>query len=451
MKYEILSGECIDLSFEGKGVLKTDKGIVFVDGLFIGEKAEAKVLYTRAGAMFGKVHRLIEKSLDRIQPLCGVCTACGGCQFQQLSYSAQLKYKTNKVKDALNRHLRKDIKVNDCLGMDNPYNYRNKIQVPIGRDPHGHIVSGFYRANSHEIIPVEDCSIEDVRASQIVKSIKKLMKEFHYEPYDEDKGTGLIRHVLIRTSYHYKEIMVTLVTTMDEFKGKNNFVKALVSSNKDIVSVVQNINKRHTNVILGEKERVLYGKSFIKDDILGVTFHISSKSFYQVNPIQVEVLYSKAIELARLTKEDKVFDAYCGIGTIGLIASKKCKEVLGVEIVKDAISNANNNVKLNKIDNAKFMCGDAGKTLESLLNDGVKFDCVFVDPPRKGLDDLFINSLLSVEPNRIIYVSCEPETLARDLKLLSKKYKIEEVQPVDMFPMTYHCETVVNLIFKTPK
>lgn len=448
MKNNVVTGTCIDISFEGKGVLKTSEGIVFVDGLFINEEADVEILYKRAGSCFGKVRRLIKKSPDRIQPVCGVCTACGGCQFQQLSYEAQLKYKTNKVKDALKRHLHKDIKVNECLGMDNPYNYRNKVQVPLGRDTHGHIVSGFYRSSTHKIIPINDCSIEDFRASQIIQTIKKLMNEFHLEPYDEDRGAGLIRHVLIRTSYHYKEIMVTLVTSQDEFKSRNAFVNALVKSDSEIVSVVQNINNRHTNVILGEKERLLYGKPFIKDDILGVSFHISSKSFFQVNPIQVEVLYSKAIEFANLNKEDKVFDAYCGIGTIGLIASKKCKEVLGVEIVKDAIKNANSNAKLNNITNARFVCDDAGTLLEKLASDNTKFDCVFVDPPRKGLDDKFIKSLLRVSPKRIVYVSCEPETLARDLDILSKQYLIEKVQPVDMFPMTFHVETIVCLHLK---
>ena len=451
MNNNIVRGKCIDLSFEGKGVVKTDDGVIFCDGLFIGEEADVKVLYTRAGNKFGKVHRLITKSPDRIQPLCGVCTACGGCQFQQLSYPAQLEYKTNKVRSALKRHLGKDIDVLPVIGMDEPYNYRNKIQVPIGLNSHGKIISGFFRANSHEIIEIDNCSIEDLRAAPIIASIKKLMKEFRYSPYDEDSGEGLIRHVIIRTSYHYKEIMVTIVTSYDEFKGKNNFVKALVKSNPEITTVVQNINPRHTNVILGEKERILYGPGFIKDSILGVNFFISSKSFYQVNPIQVEKLYSKAIEFASLKESDRVLDAYCGTGTIGLIASKYVKEVTGVEIVKEAIKNAKKNAEINHITNATFFVDDASDAIRKLLSEKKVFDVIFVDPPRKGLDEKFVNSLLESGASRIVYVSCDPETLARDLALLSKKYNIEFVQPVDMFPMTFHCETVVNLIFKTPK
>lgn len=445
---EVVKGTCIDLSFEGKGVLKSEKGIVFVDGLFIGEEAEVYIQYRRAGQLYGKVRRLIKKSENRIQPLCGVCTACGGCQFQQLDYKAQLEYKTNKVKSALKRHLKKDVEVLPTIGMDYPYEYRNKIQVPLGKDKHGRLVSGFYRANSHEIIPIDKCYIENPKASEIIQTIKMLMKAFHFEPYDEDTGNGLFRHVLIRTSHHYDDIMVTLVTTKDEFKGKNNFVKELVKYHPNIKSIVQNINSRHTNVILGEKSRTLYGTSFIKDSILNIDFKISSKSFYQVNPVQVEVLYDLAIKAAGLNPNDEVLDAYCGIGTIGLIASKHCKNVLGVEIIPDAIRNANENAKLNDITNATFVCGDAKDLMKQLNEEGKHFDVVFVDPPRKGLDDSFIESLLSVKPKRIVYVSCEPETLAENLVKITEEYNLLSVQPVDMFPMTSHVETVVSLRLK---
>lgn len=441
-------GKCIDLSFEGKGVVKTLYGVCFVDGLFPGEEAYIQINYKRAGSFFGKVTKLNKKSPDRIQPRCGVCTACGGCQFQQLAYPAQLEYKTNKVKDAFRRHLKKEMDVLPSIGMDEPYNYRNKIQVPIGRDPHGHIVTGFYRSGTHKIVPIDECHIEDKRAGVILKEIKSLIKQFRYEPYNEDTRTGIFRHILIRTSYHYDEIMVTLVTNADEFKGKNNFVKELIKRVPSIKTVVQNINTRDTNVILGEKERVLYGTGTIKDSILGVDFIISSKSFFQVNPVQVEKLYSKAIEAAGLTKDDEVFDAYCGIGTISLIASRKCKSVLGVEIVNEAIKDAIKNAKLNKIENAKFICGDAGETLEKLAAENTHFDVVFVDPPRKGLDEKFINSLLRVSPKRLVYVSCDPETLARDINILSSKYEIKSIQPVDMFPFTFHVESVCHLELK---
>lgn len=448
MKFDNVTGKCIDLSFEGKGVVKLSYGTVFVDGLFPGEEAEIEILYKRAGSYFGKVHRLIVKSPNRIQPRCGVCTACGGCQFQQLSYEAQLEYKTNKVKDALRRHELENIDVLPCISMENPYDYRNKVQVPIGRDPHGHIVSGFYRSGTHKIIPVDKCHIENSKAGKIIFEIKNLMKEFHYSPYDEDTRTGLIRHVLIRTSYHYEEVMVTLVTNKDEFKGKNNFVKELVRKCPDITSVIQNVNTRDTNVILGEKERILFGPSVIKDSILGVDFLISSKSFFQVNPIQVEKLYETAIKFANLDKKENVFDAYCGIGTISLCASKYVNKVTGAEIVKEAIIDAKKNAKINNITNANFISGDAGDVLESLISNGEKFSTVFVDPPRKGLDEKFISKLLELKPKKVVYVSCDPETLARDITILSKQYKILKVQPVDMFPQTFHIENVALLLIK---
>lgn len=451
MKFDNVRGKCVDISFEGKGVVKLSYGVVFVDGLFIGEEAEIEIQYKRAGSYFGKVHRLISKSKDRIQPLCGVCTACGGCQFQQLSYPGQLEFKQKLVQDSFKRYFDKQVFVNPTIGMDNPYYYRNKIQIPIGRDPHGHIVTGFYKNGTHKIIPIEKCYIEDERATKIVKVIKDLIKEFKYQPYDEDTRQGLFRHLLIRTSYHYDEVMVTIVTNGDEFRGKNNFVKELVNRCPIVKCVVQNINTRDTNVILGEKERVLFGKGFIKDSILGVDFLISSKSFYQINPVQVEKLYKTAIDFASLNKGDTVLDAYCGIGTISLIASKFCKEIVGVEIVKDAVFDAKNNAKLNNITNCKFICDDAAKLMEKYALENKKFDCVFVDPPRKGLDDKFIDSLLKCEPQKIIYVSCNPETLARDISILNKKYEIHTIQPVDMFPMTKHVETVVSLTLRNTK
>ena len=445
MKFDHVTGKCVDLSFEGKGVVKLSYGTVFVDGLFPKEEAEIEIQYKKAGSYFGKVYRLISKSKDRIQPKCGVCTACGGCQLQQLSYNAQLEYKTKKVADAFRRQKMENLQVFPCISAEKPYEYRNKIQVPIGRDPHGHIVSGFYRSGTHKIIPIDKCWIEDPRAGKIILELKKLMKEFHYAPYDEDNRSGLVRHILIRTSAHYDEIMVTLVTNKDEFKGKNSFVKEWIKRCPNIKSLIQNINTRDTNVILGEKERILFGPSFIKDSILGVDFLISSKSFFQVNPEQVEKLYRKAIEFADLDKDENIFDAYCGIGTISLCTAKFVKKVTGVEIVKEAIVDAKKNAKLNNISNAEFLLGDAGEIFEKLVSDGQKYSTVFVDPPRKGLDQKFINTLLRLEPKKVVYVSCDPETLARDVKLLSTKYDIENIQPVDMFPMTFHVETVVSL------
>lgn len=446
---EIFTGTCLDLSSEGKGVVKYQDTIVFVDGLFIGEKADIEILYYRAGVAFGKVIKLYTLSKERIQPRCKVCTACGGCQFQQLQYSEQLKYKKNKVYNDLVRigHL-KDFTINDTIGMDNPYNYRNKIQVPVGYDFKHQIISGFYREKSHEIIPIDECFIEDVRAAKIVKTIKELMPSFKISPYNEDNGVGLLRHILVRTSYYKKEVMVVLVMSKDGFVGSSNFVKELISKCPEVTTIVLNVNSRHTNVVLGEKEKVLYGKGFIEDILCGLTFRISSKSFYQINPLQCEKLYSKALEFAHLNKDETLLDAYSGIGTIGLIAAKDCKNVISVEIVKEATQDGIRNAKANNISNIKFINGDATEYIMKAKTNNNKIDCVFLDPPRNGSTPEFLNSVLSLKPKKVIYISCEPSTLARDLSILASNYEVMVVQPVDMFPMTFHVETVVGLSLK---
>ncbi|MFA7192728.1 MAG: 23S rRNA (uracil(1939)-C(5))-methyltransferase RlmD [Bacilli bacterium] len=441
----IIRGTCLDLSSEGKGIIKNGKETIFVSGLFIGEEADVEILYSRAGVLFGKIIKLHKISKDRIDPRCKICTICGGCQFQQLAYSAQLEYKTNRVKEALKRIAHLDVIVKPCLGMENPYFYRNKIQVPFGLDKKGKIISGFYKERSHEIIPIEECFIEDRRAHPILKTIKKLMKEMKIAPYNEDLHTGTIRHVLIRTSFTSKDLMVVLVTNHANFGGQRNFVKSLVKEHPEITTIVGNVNFRKTNVILGEKEYILFGKGYIEDELLGVRFRISASSFYQINPMQTEVLYSTAIKAANITKNDVLLDAYSGVGTIGLIMAKYTKEVLAVEINKDAIKDAINNAKTNNITNIKFICDDASKYLNTLDR---KLDVVIMDPPRKGSDEIFLSALLHNLPKRIIYISCNPETLARDLSTLSKKYEIEIVQPIDMFPMTSHVETVVCLSLK---
>lgn len=444
-KKEIIVGKCIDLSSEGKGIIKDKDKIIFVNGLFIDEEAEVELLYMRAGIYYGKIKRLIKKSPHRIEPKCKVCSSCGGCQFQQLEYNSQLIFKKDKVKEALLRIGHIDFKVNDCLGMENPYNYRNKIQVPFGYDKYRKIIYGFYKENTHEIINIDTCNIEDKRSSLILKNIKKLMPKYNLHPYNEDKLSGELRHVLIRTSFYRKEVMVVLVMTIEDFKGRNNFVKELINKCSDITTIILNINKRKTDVILGEKEKVLYGSGFILDKLCDISFRISPKSFYQINSTQCEKLYRTAINLASLNKNDVVLDAYCGIGTIGLVASNYVKKVLGVEVVSDAVIDAKNNARANKINNAFFINEDASKYMLDLASKKEHIDVVFVDPPRKGSDEVFLNSLNTLLPSKIVYISCNPATLARDLTFLLKNYEIKEVQPVDMFPFTYHVETVVLL------
>ncbi|MDR0934994.1 MAG: 23S rRNA (uracil(1939)-C(5))-methyltransferase RlmD [Erysipelotrichaceae bacterium] len=441
----IVHGVCIDLSSEGKGVVKDGKDVIFVDGLFVDEEADIEVLYSRSGVHFGRIKKLYKSSKDRIEPKCKVCTVCGGCQFQQLAYSAQLEYKTKKVKEALKRIAHLDIDVKSCLGMNDPYFYRNKIQVPFGVDKKGNIICGFYKERSHEIIPIDECYIEDKRAHPILNTIKKLMKELRIAPYNEDLRQGIIRHVLIRTSSTKPDLMVVLVVNHANFPGQRNFIKMLIEKHPEITTVVENINTRSTNVILGEKEYVLYGKGYIEDEILGLKFKISASSFYQVNPIQTETLYLEAIKEAKLEKEDIVLDAYSGVGTIGLLMAEYVNKVLSVEINKDAVKDAINNARQNAISNVKFICDDASRYIN---NTNEKIDVIVMDPPRKGSDETFLKAVLKAKPKKIVYVSCSPETLARDLITLTKKYDIKSVQPVDMFPMSSHIENVVLLEIK---
>ncbi len=443
--HEILRGKCTDISSEGKGVVKIGKYIYFVDGLFIGEEADIEVLYQRAGVNFGKVKKLHTISKDRIQPKCKVCTSCGGCQYQQISYKAQLEYKTKRVREALTRIGGIKTPVLPCIGMDEPYYYRNKIQMPYGKDRKGNVVYGFFKENSHEIIPVKECTIEDRRAAPILWDIKELVKKMNIPIYNEDSGRGILRYVLIRTSYHYKELMVVLVTSMMNFPGQRNFVDALTKLHPEITTVVENVNKRHTNVILGSEEKVLYGPGYIKDKILDLTFEISASSFFQVNPVQVEILYKTALNLIKFEEKPIVLDAYSGVGTIGLIAARNASKVISVEINKDASRNAVENAKRNNVNNIEFYCDDAGKFINNYP--GV-LDIVIMDPPRKGSDGKFLSVLLNKKPKQIIYVACDSETLARDLKFLSSLYDVNYIQPVDMFPMTAHVETIIGLYRK---
>ena len=439
---KIVRGKCIDISSEGKGVVRIGRDIYFVDGLFVDEEADIETLYSRAGVYYGKVKKLHTLSKDRIQPKCKICTSCGGCQYQQLRYEKQLEIKTKRVKEALKRIAHIDVDVKPCIGAKHPYHYRNKIQMPYAKDRKGNIVYGFYKQNSHEIIPTKECMIEDQRAASILWDIKELLKEFKIPVYNEDSGKGILRYVLIRTSYHYDEVMVVLITSMMNFPGQRNFVNALLEKHPEITTLVENVNSRHTNVILGNKEKVLYGPGFIKDSILELTFEISASSFYQVNPEQVEVLYKTALDLIDIKKNQVVLDAYSGVGTIGLIASKNAKKVISVEIVKDAHKNAIENAKRNNIKNIEFYCDDAGKFINSY--DG-ELDIVIMDPPRKGSDEAFLSSLINRKVPEVIYVSCDPETMARDIAYLSNNYIVTYVQPLDNFPMTSHCETVVSL------
>lgn len=373
---------------------------------------------------------------------CNISKKCGGCQFQGIPYKEQLKKKQKKEQSLLGAYG----KVCSIIGMENPYYYRNKVHAVFDRDRKGNIISGIYEEGTHRVVPVENCLIEDEKSQEIIRTIRGMLKSFKIRTYDEDTGYGLLRHVLIRRGFSTGEIMVVLVTGSPIFPSKNNFVKALRKAHPEITTVVLNVNDRQTSMVLGDREKPIFGPGFIKDRLCGCMFRISPKSFYQVNPVQTEILYQTAIDYAGLTGKETVIDAYCGIGTIGLIAAKKAGKVIGVELNKDAAKDARINAKENKITNAAFYQGDAGRFMVEMAAKGEKADVVFMDPPRAGSDERFLSSIVKLSPKKVIYISCNPETLARDLKYLTKHhYKVEKIQPVDMFPFCDHCETVCSL------
>ena len=374
--------------------------------------------------------------------MCPVMRQCGGCQMLDLPYAEQLKTKKKRLETLLKGLC----PVKDMVGMDDPFYYRNKVHAVFDRDRRGNIISGIYQENTHNVVPVEKCMIEDQKADEIIGTIRGMLKSFKIRTYDEDTGYGLLRHVLIRRGFESGEIMVVLVTASPVFPSKNNFVKALREKHPEITTIVQNINGRGTSMVLGEKEHVLYGKGYIVDTLCGCTFRISSRSFYQVNPVQTEKLYTKALELAGLTGKETVVDAYCGIGTIGIIASKKAGNVIGVELNQDAVRDAINNAKMNQISNIRFFCNDAGRFLVGMAEAGEKADVVIMDPPRSGSTEEFMDSIAKMGAKKVVYVSCNPETLARDLVYMKKMgYKAKTAVGFDMFPATEHCETVVLL------
>lgn len=373
---------------------------------------------------------------------CPVAKKCGGCQLQNMSYPEQLSYKQAKVIRLLGKFCR----VNEIIGMENPYNYRNKVQAAFGMTRGGKIISGVYQSKSHRIVCIDECRLEDKKADEIIVTIRNMMKHYRMIPYNEDTGYGFLRHVLVKRGFTSGEVMVVLVTGTPMFPGKNAFVKELLKKHPEITTIIQNINREHTSLVLGNVEKVLYGKGTIEDTLCGCVFRISAKSFYQINPVQTEKLYSTAIEYAELTGEETVIDAYCGIGTIGIIAAQKAKNVIAVEVNKDAVFDAKNNAKRNDTQNIKFYCDDAGKFMTKMAAEGKSADVVFMDPPRAGSDEAFLSSVVTLNPKRIVYVSCNPETQERDLKYLIRNgYKVKKIQPVDMFPHTNHVETVVLL------
>ena len=376
---------------------------------------------------------------------CPYAKKCGGCQYQGMDYAAQLKKKQKEM----NKLLKDFGKPEPIIGMKDPLHYRNKVHAVFGRTRKGEIVSGTYEAGTHKIVNIDECMIEDEISQSIIRTIRGLLKSFKIRTYDEDTGYGLLRHVLVRRGFTTGQVMAVLVLSSPILPSKNNFVKALRKEHPEITTVVLNVNDKKTSMVLGERDIVLYGKGYIEDILCGCTFRISPQSFYQVNPVQTERLYQTAMDYAELTGKERVIDAYCGIGTIGMVAAKKVREVIGVELNRNAVKDARINAKLNQIKNIAFYEGDAGRFMVSMAEEGEKADVVFMDPPRSGSDEAFLSSVIRLAPKRIVYVSCGPDTLARDLKYLVRNgYQVRKMQPVDMFGFTEHCEMVVQLVKK---
>lgn len=446
-KNDLVTLEIEDCGIDGEGIGKADGFTVFVKDAVIGDTVTAKIIKAKKNYGYGRLMEVLKPSPYRVEPKCEFARQCGGCQLQALSYDQQLVFKTNKVKGHLERIGGfTDIPMEPIIGMDELFHYRNKAQFPVGRNKEGKIVTGFYAGRTHNIIENRDCALGVAENKEVLDRVIAHMEKYGIEPYNEATGKGLVRHVLIRYGYFTKEVMVCLILNGNKLPKEEQLVKSLCEI-PGMTSITINVNKKHSNVILGEEIRLLWGQEYITDRIGDISYQISPLSFYQVNPMQTQKLYAKALEYADLHGEETVWDLYCGIGTISLFLAQKAKFVRGVEIVPAAIENAKENAKLNGLENTEFFVGKAEEVLpREYKKNGVYADVIVVDPPRKGCDETLLETMIEMNPERIVYVSCDSATLARDLKYLCERgYELRKVCPVDQFGMTVHVETVVLL------
>ena len=451
-KNDLVTLEIEDCGIDGEGIGKADGFTVFVKDAVIGDTVTAKIIKAKKNYGYGRLMEVLKPSPYRVEPKCEFARQCGGCQLQALSYEQQLVFKTNKVKGHLERIGGfTDIPMEPIIGMDELFHYRNKAQFPVGRNKEGKIVTGFYAGRTHNIIENRDCALGVAENKEVLDRVIAHMEKYGIEPYNEATGKGLVRHVLIRYGYFTKEVMVCLILNGNKIPKEELLVKSLCEI-PGMTSITINVNKKHSNVILGEEIRLLWGQEYITDRIGDISYQISPLSFYQVNPMQTQKLYAKALEYADLHGEETVWDLYCGIGTISLFLAQKAKFVRGVEIVPAAIENAKENAKLNGLENTEFFVGKAEEVLpREYKKNGVYADVIVVDPPRKGCDETLLETMVEMNPERIVYVSCDSATLARDLKYLCERgYELRKVCPVDQFGMTVHVETVVLLSQQKP-
>lgn len=432
---------------EGYGVGKSDEGIaIFVPNSAVGDRVDVLIVKVLKRYCFGKVMEIIKPSEYRQEVDCKVFLKCGGCCYRHITYDAELKIKEQKVKDAIARIAGLNVKINPIVGADVPDNYRNKAQFPLAKNKDGNVEMGFYGFHSHRVVDTDTCLLQPKIFDKVMAVVKDYLQTTNETIYDEITHKGLVRHLYVRYGEKTGEVMVCLVINGDKLKDETLLVNSLKENIPNLKSVVINSNKEKTNVITGTKNRAIYGDTYIIDNLCGLNFRISPNSFYQVNHSQAEKLYNKAKEYANLTGEENLIDLYCGTGTIGLTMASECKSLIGVEIVPQAIRDAKLNAKLNNINNAQFICGDATKCGEKLKNDNISPDVVVVDPPRKGLTEDLILSIKAMSPKRVVYVSCDPGTLARDLKFFADNdYSPVELTPFDLFPRTSHVENVVLL------
>lgn len=442
-KNDYIDVEFIDLTHEGQGVAKIDGFPIFVPGGLPGESAQIKILNVKKNYGYGKLIEIREKSPYRVEISKEDMHKYGGCQLHHMSYEGQLQFKQNLVEQTLTRIGKlQDVNIHPIIGMEQPFHYRNKAQVPVG-ERNGRLITGFYKPRTHEIIDTDESVIHMEAINDAIKIVKEICSELGVTAYNEEAHTGVLRHIMARFGRKTDELMIVLITRTEKLPHRKEIVEKIVAALPNVKSVVHNVNPKRTNVILGERTQVLWGQNVIYDYIGNVKFAISPRSFYQVNPVQTQVLYDKALAYAGLTGEEIVFDAYCGIGTISLFLAQQAKKVYGVEVVPDAINDAKKNADLNGITNVEFTVGEAEVVIPNWAKEGIHADVIVVDPPRKGCDAALLKTIIEMKPKRVVYVSCNPATLARDLGILeADDYQTVEVQPVDMFPMTMHVECV---------
>ena len=448
-KNDVLTGQVVDLTHEGHGVVKIDRYPIFIPNTLIDETIEYKVIKVKKNFAIGKLLKILKQSEQRVTPPCIYYEKCGGCQLQHMSYESQLKMKKQQVVNLFHKKAKlEETVIHDTIGMNHPWRYRNKSQLPVGKDKNNKTIMGYYRQRSHDIIDMDSCLIQDEKQQELMNDIKQWLNELNVSIYNEKNKKGLLRHVVIRTSHYTNEVMIIFVTNGSKFKEAETLVHRLTEVYPDITSIKQNINDAHSNVIMGRKSITLYGTDEIEDKLSEITFNISDQSFYQINSHQTEKLYNQALEYAQLTGNEIVLDTYCGIGTIGLYMAPLAKHVYGVEVVPQAIKDAEDNATKNQLKNTTFECGKAEDVILTWKSQGIKPGVVMVDPPRKGCDETFLTTLLKLNPKRIVYISCNPSTQQRDAQILAEQYELVEITPVDMFPQTTHIETVALFVRK---